>query len=100
MSKEKKQIDEEVLNEVESLAYGLLSKQEICIVTEIDYEAHKKHFNDPEHVLYKAYQKGLLKLKYELNTANVKFAKQSSSHAMNKVLKELDKLIVATKKDE
>lgn len=97
---EKKLFDENILSEVENLSYGLLSIQEICIVTEIDFKQHNSSFFDAEHPLYKAYQKGLLKLKYELNTANIKFAKQSSSHAMNKVLKQLDKLTVAQQKDE
>lgn len=93
-------MNQETLKEIETLAGALLSPKEICIVTGLNYEQHKEYFFEPQHPIFIAYQKGLLQLKYDLNTANIKFAKQSSSHAMNKVIRQLDKLINAIQKDE
>lgn len=88
------------LKEIEDFAYGLMSPEEICLIMDIDIEKHGKDFSNVQTDIGKAFNKGLLKLKFNLNLKNIKFAEQSSSHAMNKVLKVLDKILLDIKKNE
>lgn len=93
-------ISEEVLKQVEEFAEGMLTPREICLILDLDYQEHVDLFDDTKHSLGRAYLKGSLRLKYRLNVKNVRFAEQSSSHAMNKVLKQIDELKIQISKDK
>lgn len=90
---------DELLKQVEEFAEGILTPREISLILELNYQELKDEFDNPEHPIGLAYLKGSLKLKYRLNVKNIRFAEQSSSHAMNKVLKQIDELAIQIQKD-
>lgn len=93
-------IEEAILKQVEDFAEGMLTPKEICLILELDYAKHVDDFDGTTHPLGRAYLKGSLKLKYRLNVKNIRFAEQSSSHAMNKVLKQIEELTIQISKDK
>jgi len=92
-------IEPTILSQVEEFAEGIMTPREICMILELDYAQHADDFQNSKHPLGIAYLKGSLRLKYRLNVKNIRFAEQSSSHAMNKVLKQIDELAVQIEKD-
>jgi hypothetical protein len=68
----------EHLQEVENFAYLYLTKVETALITGVD----SIDLNDPEHELYRAFQKGRLRRKAEFNGAVIKLTNQHSSPAM------------------
>lgn len=91
--------DMETLKQVEEFAEGIMTPREICMILELDFAKHADDFQDTKHPLGIAYQKGALRLKFRLNIKNIRFAEQSSSHAMNKVLKQIEELAIQIEKD-
>ncbi len=68
---------EELLQEIEELAYCYMKLDEITIITEIQAELMAK----PEFML--AFKKGRLKRKAEFNSKLIQLSNQLSSPAMN-----------------
>lgn len=99
MQEEKAEWSQEQLAEIEKFAEGLLSPKKICTIMGISFSEHKLDFDDPEHPLGRAYAKGALMLEYRLNIKNIKFAEQASSHAMNKVLRQIEEREIQRRKD-
>jgi hypothetical protein len=77
---------------ITQFAEGLLSPKDVAQIMELPISAALDSMANETGDFYTAYIKGVLKLKYRLNTKNIQFAEQSSSHAMNKVLKSIDEL--------
>jgi hypothetical protein len=92
-------LSQEQLDEITEFAKGMMSPKKICTIMSLDYKQFKEEFTDQDSDVYKAYHKGTLLLEYELNVLNIKFAKQSSSHAMNKVLAQLESLYLTILKE-
>ncbi|MDL5050650.1 hypothetical protein QQ054_32120 [Oscillatoria amoena NRMC-F 0135] len=89
-------LNEEQLENITAFAKGLLNPLEICQIMRLDYESLKFDFMDENTPVGLAYRKGLLELRYEMNNSNIEFAKQGSSHSMNKILEQLDFLIASS----
>jgi len=79
-----KEFTQEELTEVESLAKAFLKPKEICIVLGKPYQDYTLEFTamKSEGEIYKAYQRGILKRKFELNKLSIEQAKAGSSTAM------------------
>lgn len=82
------------LRNIEEFAYALMSPKEISIILGWDFNVYGPLFLQEGSQVYSAYQKGFLKVKYELNIDNIKFAKQGNAHAMNKVLENWKEILL------
>lgn len=71
-------MNKSVINEIESLAYRYLSREEISAVTETELS----DLRDKEHPHYRAFIKGRLLRKAEFNHSLIQLSKQLSSPAM------------------
>lgn len=82
---------EDLLKEIEVHAGNLMSLEDIAVIIEVDFNSLKNEFNKKTDV-YKAYQRGFLIRKSQLNKAAIEQAISGSSPALNQVLKIIENL--------
>lgn len=79
-------VKQDMATEIEKLAVSFLSKNEIIIILEIDVALHKL-LDIKSHLWCKAYERGRLKSKAEVNAKIIELAKEGSVPAQEMALK-------------
>jgi len=84
-------VGEDQLKEIEAHAGNLMSLEDIALIIEVDYKSLKAEYERKSEV-FRAYQKGFLIRKSQLNKAAIDQAISGSTPALNQVLKIIENL--------